>query len=233
MINIHNELYNLLVSKRITIRDIFVARDKGLIPQDSVDALYDLMPLYSLEEAREVKKAEFSYYCNKNIVNGGVDVELSNGSTKHFSLTDKDQINLNAKMLNAMVGVEQLEYHSDGEPYTYYSATDMITICAAAQAKVTLETTYYNCLKQWIDGCETVEEIMAIKYGDSIPEKYQTEPWKNILLQQDMQKNPEKYAVQAASAEPEPEVQSENIVAKAVSAVKKVTSKKKSTKTTE
>lgn len=179
MLNIHNELYDMYINKRIGKKDIYVAFDKGHINLQSVNAILQDQPEYSLDEAAKFKKDECSYICSKNIT-AGIDVTLSNGQTKHFSLGEKDQINLATKMLNIAMGAKELEYHSDGEPCVYYSAEDMSAICVAAQTKVTLETTYYNCIAQWIAGCKTPEEIMAISYGDAIPEEYWTEPWRRI-----------------------------------------------------
>lgn len=180
MLNVHNELYALYINKRIGKKDICVAFDKGHINQQSVDAILQDQPDYTLDEAVKFKKAECSYICSKLIVSG-IDVALSDGSTKHFSLNEKDQLNLATKMLNVAMGIGELEYHSDGEPCMYYSAEDMTRICTAAQSKVTTETTYYNCLAQWISGCKTPEEVNAISYGDEIPEEYWTEPWRRIM----------------------------------------------------
>lgn len=177
--NVHNELYALYLNKKIGKVEIYNAFEKGFIDNQSVDVILDLKPDYTLEEAAKFKKAECSYICSKNIISG-IDVMLSSGETKHFSLTEKDQLNLATKMLNITMGVTELEYHSDGEPCVYYNIEDMSLICATAQSKVTLETTYYNCIAQWIAGCKTPEEIMAISYGDTIPEEYWTEPWRRI-----------------------------------------------------
>ena len=179
MLNIHNELYDLYANKKIGKKDIYVAQNKGYIDEQSVDVILKKDVQYTLDEAAKFKKDECSYICSKNIT-AGIDVTLSNGETKHFSLGEKDQINLATKMLNIAMGAKELEYHSDGEPCVYYSAEDMSAICIAAQSKVTLETTYYNCIVQWIAGCKTPEDIMAISYGDAIPEEYWTEPWRRI-----------------------------------------------------
>lgn len=180
MLNVHNELYALYINKKIGKKDIYVAFDKGHLNQQSVDAILQDQPNYTLEEAAKFKKSECSYICSK-VITSGIDVELSDGSIKHFSLSEKDQINLATKMLNIVMGASELEYHSDGEPCVYYTRDDMSRICTAAQLKVTTETTYYNCIAQWISGCDTPEEINAISYGDDIPEKYWTEPWRRII----------------------------------------------------
>lgn len=180
--NIHNELYRKYQNKVIGISELLKALEQGFITAESFEAITQDVPDYTLEEAAYFKRKELSYLCSKNITQG-VDVELSDGNTHHFSLSDSDQRNLTTKMLNIAMGMTELEYHSDGDPCRYYSTEDMACICMMAQNKVTVETTYYNCLCQWIKGCTTPQDIMAIQYGVEIPEAYWSEPWRNIVMQ--------------------------------------------------
>ena len=181
------------MGKAIGSAQVISALTSGWIVESQVDEILSLKVNYTLEEAMKFKREECSYLC-KLAISNGVDVELSDGSIEHFSLSDDDQRNLNAKMVNIVAGVKELEYHSDGNMCRYYSDVDMASICATAQQKVTIETTYNNCLYQWIKGCTTVEEVSAIKYGADIPEEYWSEPWRNIkerLLNQTQQNQEE------------------------------------------
>lgn len=128
----------------------------------------------TLEELRTTKKREISQTCEKTIYTG-VDVTLTDGSTEHFSLTEHDQLNLFGKQAQLSAGITQLEYHSDGQPCRYYSATDMQLIIAAAMQHVSYHTTYCNAVNMWIAGCESPEEIQQIYYGADVPEAYQNE----------------------------------------------------------
>ena len=134
----------------------------------------------TLEELQDAKRQEVSAACERVIYNG-VSVTLTDGTTEHFALTEHDQINLFGKQAQLVAGVEQLEYHADGQPCRYYSAADMQAIIAAALWHVSYHTTYCNALNMWIAACETAEDVQAIFYGADVPEEYQSEVLKAYL----------------------------------------------------
>ena len=134
----------------------------------------------TLGELQDAKRQEVSAACERVIYNG-VSVTLTDGTTEHFALTEHDQINLFGKQAQLVAGVEQLEYHADGQPCRYYSAADMQAIIAAALWHVSYHTTYCNALNMWIATCETAEDVQAIYYGADVPEEYQSEVLKAYL----------------------------------------------------
>lgn len=60
--------------------------------ENAIRQVWTLVDDYDLEQIRTLKKSEISEACEQTIYNG-IDVELSTG-TQHFSLTEKDQINI-------------------------------------------------------------------------------------------------------------------------------------------
>lgn len=136
----------------------------------------------TLVELQTAKKHEISQACEQ-IIYAGISVALADGTVEHFALTEHDQLNLFGKQAQLTAGVNQLEYHSDGQPCRYYSAADMTTIITKAMWHVSYHTTYCNALNMWIVGCESAEEIQQIFYGADVPEKYQSEVLKAYLLQ--------------------------------------------------
>ena len=136
----------------------------------------------TLKEFKTAKKQEISQACEQ-IIYAGISVTLADGTVEHFALTEHDQLNLFGKQAQLAPGAEQLEYHSDGKPCRYYSATDMQTIIAAAMQHVSYHTTYCNALNMWVAGCETAEELQQIYYGADVPEQYQSEVLKTYLLE--------------------------------------------------
>lgn len=136
----------------------------------------------TLEEYKAAKKQEISQACEQ-IIYAGISVTLADGTVEHFALTEHDQLNLFGKQAQLATGAEQLEYHSDGKPCRYYSATDMQTIIAAAMQHVSYHTTYCNALNMWVAGCETADELQQIYYGVDVPEQYQSEVLKAYLLE--------------------------------------------------
>lgn len=124
--------------------------------------------------AQSAKRREVSMACEQIIYNG-VNVSLSDGSMAHYSLTEHDQLNLFGKQAQLATGAERLEYHADGQPCKYYSATDMQRIIQTAMFHVSYHTTYCNALNMWIAGCETEADCQEIFYGADVPEEYQSE----------------------------------------------------------
>lgn len=139
----------------------------------------------TLEEIQAAKKAEVNAACEAMIVSG-VNVTLSDGSTEHFDLKERDQLNLFGKQIQVSAGMENIEYHTDTNPTTnckYYSNADMQTIIQAAMWHVSYHQTYCISLKVWIDACTTTEDVSAIFYGADVPEEYQSEVLKSYLTQ--------------------------------------------------
>ena len=81
-----------------------------------------------------------------------------------------------------MTGSERFEYHEDGNPCRYFSAEEMQKIITAAMAYKTYHTTYCNALNMWIKNAETLEEVNSIYYGVEIPEAYQNEVLKDLIV---------------------------------------------------
>ena len=133
----------------------------------------------TLAELQMAKKAEVSAACEQ-IIYAGITVDLPRGP-EHFSLTEKDQINLFGKQAQLAAGADRLEYHQDGHPCRYYSAAEMQQIITAAMEHVSYHTTYCNSLNMWISVVETAEELDNIYYGADILEEYQSEVLRDYL----------------------------------------------------
>lgn len=175
-----DSLLGLYTDKQIGYNELLRAKSNGWITDDDINDIMETPVTYTLDEAKSFKQKELSSTCSQRITSG-IDVILEDNESHHFSLSENDQLNLQVKMLNITIGETNLEYHSDGNPCKYYSASDMTKICTEAQKKVTVETTRYNCLCQWIADCTTPEEVNSIEYDADIPEDYWSEPWRNIV----------------------------------------------------
>lgn len=133
----------------------------------------------TMEEVKAAKKREIGIACEQ-VIYAGIDVALPSG-TEHFSLTEKDQLNLFGKQAQLAAGAAQLEYHQDGHPCRYYTAEEIQLIITAAMEHVSYHTTYCNSLNMWISGAKSVEEVHTIYYGSDVPEEYQSEVLKDYL----------------------------------------------------
>lgn len=164
-------------------RTVYLSNDGSVYmePEDSSEVPAEPY-IPTLEEVKRLKKQEVSTACQQTIFNG-IDVTLSDGSIGHFSLTEHDQLNLFGKQVQIAAGTTEVEYHADGQPCKYFSATDMQIIIETAIYYVSYQTTYCNALNMWITGCQTIEEVSLIAYGLDIPAAYQTEVLKTYLAQ--------------------------------------------------
>lgn len=133
----------------------------------------------SLEDARKAEYQEIASACEQTIYSG-VDVSTSSG-VEHFSLTEKDQLNLFGKKMQLLAGVEKLEYHEDGQPCKYFSAEDMQNIVNKAMFCVSYNTTYCNALNMWIKSAEKASNLEQIRWGAEIPEEFQNEVLKDYM----------------------------------------------------
>lgn len=132
-----------------------------------------------LEDARKAKYQEIASACEQTIY-AGVDVSTSSG-VEHFSLTEKDQLNLFGKKMQLLAGEEKLEYHEDGHPCKYFSAEDMQNIVNKAMFYVSYYTTYCNALNMWIKSVTKPGDLDRIQWGAKVPEEFQNEVLKDYV----------------------------------------------------
>lgn len=139
----------------------------------------------SLEEIQEAKVIEMNA-TQQQIIKSGIDVTLMDGSIEHFTLSDHDQTSLMGLQTQVLAGEENIPWHTsdEAEHCKFYSNADMALITTAAMAYVTWHVTYFRDLRIYIRSLRTKEEVEAIVYGVTIPEKYQSEPLKAMIAAQ-------------------------------------------------
>lgn len=136
----------------------------------------------TIGELRTSIITQMSAACNAIITNG-VDVTLSSGETKHFSLALEDQLNLLSLQGLLAAGAESVPYHADGEECSYYSAADFTLIANAATKWKLYQESYFNALRSYVESIGTISELTSVTYGMTIPEAYQTDVLKALLAQ--------------------------------------------------
>ncbi|MCM1236872.1 MAG: acyl carrier protein [Ruminococcus flavefaciens] len=136
----------------------------------------------TLEEVKETKRQEIRM-AYQSVKAAGVDVELSVGR-EHFPLSDEEVSFLYGKQIELSTGNnEPVAYQDSSNRCKFYSKDDMQIIINEAFKFVSYQTTYRNSLWEWIDECQTKEEVEAIFYGCDIPEQYQNDVFKSYLKQ--------------------------------------------------
>lgn len=145
-----------------------------------------------LNEVQENKVAEMNAAMESAIAYGA-EVQLSDGTTERFTLTDRDQISLIGLQVSAAV----LPTIQDIDPATFpwhpadetvhckfYSQEDMQKISTAGFQYVLYHVTYFRDLRIYIRSLLDKKSVQEITYGTTIPEAYQSEPLKTMLAAQ-------------------------------------------------
>ena len=140
----------------------------------------------TLPEVQEEKVKEMNAM-QQTVIHQGVDVELTDGSIEHFTLTDQDQASLMALQSQVAQGAEFVPWHNANQENQckYYQNADMAKIVQAALSFVVYQVTYFRDLRIYIRSLRTKEEVAAVTYGMPIPEEYQSQVLKDMLARQD------------------------------------------------
>lgn len=121
----------------------------------------------SLEDKRAAKHAEISA-ASEAAIYAGMDVETTQG-TEHFSLTEKDQINLTTAKNAVDKGAAAYPYHADNARCRIFTADEINAISQSSVTHIIYHTTYCNHLFEWIRRADAAE-LAGITYGAELPE---------------------------------------------------------------
>lgn len=164
--------------------DSYILSNDGSVYVEPVEPEPMPVPEPTLDEVKEAKVAEMNK-TQQDAIQSGVDVTLSDGSTEHFSLTERDQTSLVGLQAQVAIGAENIPWHTsdEDEHCKFYSNADMAKITSSALSYVTWHITYFRDLRIFIRSLESKEEVEQVAYGMNIPEAYQSEPLKAMLAQ--------------------------------------------------
>ena len=147
VIRIEKDEYDLLLKAVETNEKIAIEEEPV------VEAEHVIVEEPTIDYVRSSKIAELKSDCNKEIING-VDVKLSDGETRHFSMSLEDQFNLLT-----------MAYLSDN---SVYSVKDMKTIITKTNAYKNSHIEKFNQLKNRVNSLNTSQEISAINYHEEV-----------------------------------------------------------------
>ena len=136
----------------------------------------------TLEEVQEAKVEEMDR-TQQAVVQAGFEVVLTDGTTEHFDLTEKEQKQLSVLQGVIARGDEKIPWHTSDETEhcKYYSNDDMSKVVTAAFDLVTYHETYFRDLRIYIRSLATKEAVEAVTYGTEIPENYRSQPLADML----------------------------------------------------
>lgn len=129
----------------------------------------------SLDELKAWQKKQVNVAC-KEAIEAGVDVELSDGKTYHFSYKAEDQINyVEMRQEIEHDGYTTVPYHPDNGDCTIYSSDDMQKIIKAQISNKFVLTTKCNAYHGMIKDAEDKAAVSAIVWGSNLSEKRQAD----------------------------------------------------------
>ena len=150
------------------------------VPQPEIPEPINInVPDITLDFVIASKINEMNYACQQAIY-AGFDVEWEDQTTSHFSMTEQDQLNLIELSTMIASGMPSLPYHADGEAAKFYTPEEAQKIITASSKHKLYHTSYFNCLKPYIQSLETIEEVAAVTYGDTIPAEFETDVYKMV-----------------------------------------------------
>ena len=147
VVRIEKDEYDLLLSAIETNEEIVIEEE----PVVEVKPVVVEEP--TIDFVRASKISELKYHCNKTITNG-IDVKLSDGETRHFSMSLEDQINLLT-----------MAYLSDE---SVYSTKDMRTIITEINAFKNSHIAKFKQLENRVNSLNTIQEVSAVNYHEEV-----------------------------------------------------------------
>lgn len=142
-------------------------------------AIFEYIP--TLDDVITAKISEI-HATQQAVIQAGIDVMLTDGSTEHFTLTDHDQTSLMGLQQQVIQGNEQIPWHTSDQTThcKYYSNADMLLIVTAAMQFVTFHVTYFRDLRIYVNAMMDKKMVDDITYGVYIPEEYQSEVLRDL-----------------------------------------------------
>ena len=145
VIRIEKDEYDLLLNAVETNEEITIEEEP------IVEAEHVVVEEPTIDYVRASKISELKHYCNKAITSG-VNIKLSDGETRHFSMSLEDQINLFTKAYLADESV--------------YSTEDMKIIITETNAFKNNHIEKFKKLKSRVNSLNTIQEISAVNYHE-------------------------------------------------------------------
>lgn len=173
--------YALFKTLYRTFTDRFQLSDDGSV-YTPPEIIPDPEP--TIEELQEEKVNEMNFM-QQTIIAGGCDVQLSDGTIEHFTLTQNDQLSLNSLSVKTIEGLTAIPWHTSNEDEgcVFYSEENMKLITDTCANFVTWHVTWFRDLRRYIRSLTSKEEVQAITYETNIPMEYRSEVLQALMVQ--------------------------------------------------
>lgn len=126
----------------------------------------------TLEEVQDEKLEELSASCAAAI-NDGITLTTEDGVERHFAGDEQDQINIDQVLKACEDGAPGWLYQSEGSDGQagecfWCTATDAKRISNGLAIDKTQKRTYHNLMKKYVLQLTTVEEVLAVYWGQPL-----------------------------------------------------------------
>lgn len=130
------------------------------------------LPPRPLSEVQAEKLAELSAACD-SAINDGITLTTEDGVERHFAGDEQDQINIDQVLRACEGGAPGWLYQSEGEDGQagecfWCTAGDAKKISNGLAIDKTKKRTYHNVLKKYVLQLTTVEEVLAVNWGQPL-----------------------------------------------------------------
>lgn len=143
--------------------------DEQLNPVIDVDKM-------NIDELKEYKISKINAAGSSDIYSGG-EVELSDGTVKHFRYAQTDQANLESYLALILASDDRenlfVPYHETNGICRNFGYIDIVLIYFTLSMKKLQVFTYVNMLRDWVRSMEDIDQVKEIEYGVELPTEYQ------------------------------------------------------------
>lgn len=130
----------------------------------------------TLQELKDWRISQINSAGSSDIYSGDF-VELSDGTTRLFEYSQKDQANLESYLALILAADDRehlyIAYHGQNEKCRQYSYIDIVLIYFTLSMKKLRVFTYVNMLRDWVRTMTDIEQVRDITYGVELPSEYQ------------------------------------------------------------
>lgn len=146
--------------------------DNGTVRPMTPDEIANIQDPCTIEEVQATKLAELSAACEADIISG-ITLTTEDGVERHFAGDEQDQINIKQVLDICKDGAPGWLYQSEGEDGQagecfWCTAGDARKVYDSLSIDKTQKRTYHNLMKKYVLQLTTVEEVLAIQWGQPL-----------------------------------------------------------------
>lgn len=140
------------------------------IPSEDIIETCQYYHLYTEadKEAALNEKIEELRLAKDSKIQNGADVNLSDGTQKHFFYGVSEQTDISSMFNAIMLGMDSYIYHSEDGGCDIYEKEDIILIHSTLSSLKTKEETYFGQLVKYVKTLATIPDVQKVTYGDEL-----------------------------------------------------------------